>query len=482
MTRPSRRQATAKPIPIMALAVVALSALALIISPRPPSLGDESTGDRALAAQVRQAAGGGPFRGLSVALIERGTVRTAGVGVTGGPGSHPVDAATPYEIGSITKTMTGMLLADSKLPPDTPIRTLLPKVAFDDRALADATLAEYASHRAGLPRVPLSPRMLVMSYLSNIIGLDPYAGVGPGVVLGDLAGSRASEQGKVSYSNIGMASLGLALADHAGLPYGRLLRERILGPLGMTATAALGQDQALPAGRAYGSKANGMAMDPWRGDGYNPAGVGVWSTAADLAKLVKGVMDGTAPGADAATPRFQGEGKERIGYAWYTTVFGDRTVTWHNGGTGGFRGFVGFDRQAGRGVVVLGNTDGDLDPVGLRLLNADPADRTDSPPWLMLVITLILTFSPGLEAWFGTPPHELTRAVRKVLWGAFSLLLAWVVGPWAILPPVLWALGAGLLLGCAAIRWSRAPYAPSGVRTWVGLAIPAVIIGACLIL
>ncbi|WP_084960795.1 serine hydrolase domain-containing protein [Thermoactinospora rubra] len=452
-------------------AVVAVSAVAFLLSPRPPSLGPETTGDAALARAVRQAADGGAHRGLAVALIENGRIRLAGVGVTGGPASSPVSATTAFEIGSITKAMTGMLLAELKVPAGTKISELLPAVRFEHREVADATLAELASHRAGLPRVPTTPKLLALSYLFNLTGLDPYRGTGPRELLADAASASASERGQVSYSNIGMAVLGLALAESQGVPYGELLRTRILQPLGMSATAVLGPGDPLPAGRAHGSKANGMPMDPWRGHGYNPAGVGVWSTARDLAVLVKAVMDGSAPGAEAAEPRFADTPKQRVGYGWFTTDFGGRQVTWHNGGTGGFSGFAGFDRAAGRGVVVLGNTDASVDALALRLLGADPSDREDSLPILMLLVTLVLTFSPGLEAWFGRRPHELTAAASKVLWGLFSLLLAWAVGPWSILPPVAWALGAGLLAG-GVLRWRGLSFAPAGPWPWVRIAIP----------
>ncbi|MEV0233724.1 serine hydrolase domain-containing protein [Nonomuraea sp. NPDC050786] len=454
--------------------VIAASALALLVSPRTPSLGPETTGDAELARAVRQAADGGAYRGLAVALIDKGAVRLAGVGVTGGPDSAPVTASTPFEIGSVTKAMTGMLLADLKLPADTKVRELLPDAGFGQAEIGDVTLAELASHRAGLPRVPLTPKLLALSYLSNLTGVDPYAGDGPDDVLAEAAGSSLSERGKVSYSNIGMAVLGLALAKSQNMPYEELLRTRILRPLGMSSTAALPSDAPLPANRAHGSKANGMAMDPWRGDGYLPAGVGVWSTARDLATLVDAVRKGTAPGATASEPRFTDTAKQRIGYGWFTTVFGRSTVTWHNGGTGGFRSFVGFDRATGRAAVVLGNTDADVEPVALRLLGADSSDREDSPPFLMLAITLVLTFSPGLEAWWGHRPYELTAGVAKALWGVFSLVLAWVAGVWSIIPPAVWALGAGLLLA-SVLRWRGVPFAPRGARSWVRIAVPALL-------
>src|SRR5690606_18391010 len=110
------------------LAALVVAALALLIAPRPPALGPDSTGDPGLAQRVREAAGDGAHRGLSVALIENGRVTYAGVGDTGGPDPRPVDEHTSYELGSIAKTMTGMLLADlagEGLSPDTPVRELL---------------------------------------------------------------------------------------------------------------------------------------------------------------------------------------------------------------------------------------------------------------------------------------------------------------------------------------------------------------------
>lgn len=69
-----------------------------------------------------------------------------------------------------------------------------------------------------------------------------------------------------------------------------------------------------------------------------------------------------------ASARFDDEGDRRIGYGWFTTRYADREIVWHNGATSGFRAYVGFERATGRGVVVLGNTDKAVEPIGLRLL------------------------------------------------------------------------------------------------------------------
>jgi CubicO group peptidase (beta-lactamase class C family) len=128
---------------VLIAAVVTLAAIAIM--PRPAKLSDDTTGDAELAQAVRDLAGNG-HRGLSVALVEDGAVRFTGIGTTGGPDDRAVDETTGYELGSITKGMTGMLLADSGLDPDTPVADLLPQVEFGDDAIAAATLAELASH------------------------------------------------------------------------------------------------------------------------------------------------------------------------------------------------------------------------------------------------------------------------------------------------------------------------------------------------
>lgn len=88
-----------------------------------------------------------------------------------------------------------------------------------------------------------------------------------------------------------------------------------------------------------------------------------------MAALVHNLLEGTAPGLTALEPvaSFQGE-KVKIGAAWITLEHKGRTITWHNGGTGGFRSWLGLDREARVGVVILSATSASVDPYGFRLL------------------------------------------------------------------------------------------------------------------
>lgn len=372
-----------------------------------------------------------------------------------------------------------MLLADSGLDPDTPVSDLLPTVDFSDDEVANATLAELASHRSGLPRLRTTPLSFARGWVANVTGADPHGSYDRDAVLADAAAASAGGKGEVSYSNLGAAVLGLALAEHSGMPYRDLLTERILEPLGMDDTVVAATDSELPEDRAHGSRAHGLPAVPWLANGWSGAGGGMWSTAADLAVLLQALLDGTAPGADAATPRFDAGDGERIGYGWFTETVDGREITWHNGGTGGFRAWAGYDAAAGTGVVVLGNTDRPVDAVGLRLLGTDPSGA-GGPSWPQVAITLGGTLIAGLIVLANRRPDRL-GLVRDVSTGIFVLLVVRNIGSWDVIPPVIWVLGVGGFAAAAvakARRWPEVPVRLHG-RPWVRLAGAAFPVALC---
>lgn len=456
--------------------VAAIAAIGLL--PATPRLTAQQTGDADLAAAVRAAVGDPTgHRGLAVARVDGGGVRTAGLGDRDRNGA-PVTAGTPFEIGSVTKALTGMLLAErvaaGAVRPDDPLSTALPQV---EGPAAQVTLAELASHRSGLPRLALSVPDLAGLWWTNLTAENPYGGWDSARLVAAAGQEEPGDgRGTVSYSNLGMALLGQALAAQAGETYPDLLARHVLSPLGMTHTVVAGENP--PPGRAVGATAGGRLADPWVSGGYAPAGVGVWSTAEDLARLVGGMLAGTAPGAAAAMPRYTEDERSRVGYGWFTTRYGDREVVWHNGGTGGFRSYVGFERATGRGVVVLGNTDRDVEDIGLRLLGV-PDERTAasagaSPSrWVFIGIALVLPVVGGLSLLWTLRriPDRLTLA-PAVAWALLYPALGHRLGDWSTVPTWVWALGVGLsgaALFAAAYRWRAVPTI-SGVTRWRRLA------------
>lgn len=346
----------------VALALAALVALLGVLArPSPPSLSTMVTGDVVLAARSRPLLAGA-LDHVSIAVVDGSTTTYAGFGA---------DEHTEYEIGSLTKTFTAVLLADAirrgEVTADTKVGALLP---LGDVPLADVTLAELASHRSGLSAQGMQHDEALPFMLRLLRHRNPFIHDLDGV-LAIARNATLTGRGGFVYSNLGVAVLGHALAAAAHMEYARLVQERLFTPLGMADSSLPLTTDNLPSGAPSGYSAAGVAEAPWAIDGWAPAG-GVRSTTADLVRYVRALLDGTAPGMDALTPRWT-VGRQQIGYAWLTQAYAGHSVTVTNGLTGGFISTIVLDRAQQRAVIVLSNTAASVDDTAFSLLVGEDA-------------------------------------------------------------------------------------------------------------
>jgi serine-type D-Ala-D-Ala carboxypeptidase/endopeptidase len=307
--------------------------------------------------------------GLAAVLYEKGTARIVTAGVVRAGGS-PIDKDTEFEIGSITKTFTSLLLADmvvrGEASLDDAVTRYLPAAKGLSRDGKPVTLGQLATHTSGLPPMPRN--------FTPANRADPYAdydGAKLAAFLSqDLLDSAPGREYR--YSNLGAATLGYALTVSRG-GYGKVLRDRILEPLALADTT-LALTPAQQARLATGHDAKLAAVPPWQFDVFAGAG-GLRSTPADMAKYLKAAIEpATSPLAPAfmlaEAPRVDGlSGPLRIGLAWH--IMGEsRTIVWHNGQTGGFASMMAFDPAAAEGVVVLSNASIGVDDIALHLVEA----------------------------------------------------------------------------------------------------------------
>jgi len=339
---------------LLAVCAAVALAVAATVRPAPSTLPRTGAGDQELAALAREVVG--PARpALAVAAVTADGTRTAVLGAA-------PDAR--FEIGSITKGLTGLLFADmvarGEVTPTTTVGALLPVSG----PLAAVTLEQLATHRSGLPSVPGGAAAFVRGWWSTVSAGNPYPYSTAEIL--DAAARAPLDAPPGTYSNLGFA----ALAAAADRPYPQLLTERVLTPLGMTAAAVPTSPRELGPRDLSGETTGGRRADPWAGEGIAPAG-SVRADIADTARLARALLVGDAPGIDAVRPRAD-FAPDRIGWAWLSRpdpVTG-RTVVWHNGGTGGFTSFLGVDREAGVAVVVLSavGAPDETTPAGLSLL------------------------------------------------------------------------------------------------------------------
>ncbi|MEJ1177968.1 MULTISPECIES: serine hydrolase domain-containing protein [unclassified Pseudarthrobacter] len=295
---------------------------------------------------------------LAIATVLRGETTTT---VTG------VQPEADFEIGSISKAITGLLYTDAcgrgEVLPSSTLAELLP---LGDCPAGQLTLASISTHSSGLPRLPRYADMWKRSYALWRHGRNPY-----GEDLAELLAQARTVRLKSlrpRYSNLGFELLGHAVAAGAGLTFKELVAERLSTALGLTATYVPATESELGPQALTGTNRKGRRQDPWLGEALGPAG-GIRSTITDMAALARALLDGSAPGLGALEPvaTFAGPAA-RIGAAWMTLEAKGRTVTWHNGGTGGFSSWIGLDREAGSAAVLLSATTGSMDRHGFRIL------------------------------------------------------------------------------------------------------------------
>ena len=312
------------------------------------------------------------FVGLSVGMLDHDGQATVGFGRTRAEGAVP-DGRTSFQIGSVTKLFTALLLADAihrgEVTLDQPLTTLIPGVAAHPRG-QHITLVDLATHSAGLPRLPPGLRRQALTNRA-----DPYAGFTVDQLTDALRRRPKRPAGtRVRYSNFGAGVLGEALARAAGKSYHELIATRICEPLGMHDTAVhmqAGSDRI-----AAGHTRRRRPVGDWHLSALAGAGA-LRSSANDLLTFLRAHLHPDTSPLSAQVrlvvePRRRANRQLRIALGWHVL---DRKAGsswwWHNGGTGGFCSFVGIDPTTATGVVVLANSARPVDRLGVILLEAE---------------------------------------------------------------------------------------------------------------
>lgn len=321
--------------------------------------------------------------GVVVGVIDANGRRVVAAGARDAGDPRPLTGDTEFEIGSVTKVFTSLLLADmvrrGQVALDDPAAKYLPPgAALPVRNGRAISLIDLATHTSGLPRLPTN--------LTPANSSDPYADYDDAKLYAFLGGYVLPRDigATYEYSNLGAGLLGQLLARRAGTSHAALVQARIARPLGLKDTAiALSPEQT--ARLAVGHDASLAPVGYWTLDSLAGAGA-LHSTANDLLTLVAaelGYVDTPLKGAmaDQLLPRRPAGGQVQVALGWHVSPRPEGgpagEIVWHNGATGGFHSFVGFDNARGVGVVVLVNTAGDVggDDIAMHLLAGAPLSK-----------------------------------------------------------------------------------------------------------
>jgi len=310
---------------------------------------------------------------VALAIIDSSGVQYFNFGKTAQEGK-PVDENTIYEIGSISKVFTGILLAqqvlNGEINLDDDIARLLPNsISVSTMGDTKITFGHLTDHTSGFPRMP-----------------DNFAPANPNNPYADYTVDQMytfvstyqpvrSVGAEYEYSNFAQGLLGHLLAKNKNTDYEDLMVQTIAEPLEMNDTR-IEFTEGMKENLALGHSGN-KVVENW--DIPTLAGAGaIRSSSSDMAKFISANLGYTNTALHEAMelshePRHSKANGMSVGMGWHIKQGEQGDVVWHNGGTGGYRTFVGFVKETGRGVVLLTNSSISSDDIGFNLLDSGSA-------------------------------------------------------------------------------------------------------------
>jgi D-alanyl-D-alanine-carboxypeptidase/D-alanyl-D-alanine-endopeptidase len=296
--------------------------------------------------------------GYVAGIIDSNGRRLITVGQSDAQDGRPLDGDSVFEIGSITKVFTALLLADmvqrGEVALDDPVAKYLPPEgrprAFDDQPMSLLDLATYTS---GLPRMPANfhPGDAKNPYADYTV-TQLYQFVSEFSPL-YYPGSH------YEYANLGFGLLGQALALRAGRGYEELVVSRICDPLGLDdtrITLSSGMRQRLVPGHDFGLR----KTSNWDLPAFAGAGA-LRSTANDLFRFLDACQGrrqtSLAPAlATLLNVRRQTDGANLyVAAGWFVQTEHADELVWKDGGTGGYATFIGYSTRTRKAVLLLSN-------------------------------------------------------------------------------------------------------------------------------
>jgi CubicO group peptidase (beta-lactamase class C family) len=331
--------------------------------------------------------------GIVVGVIEPNGRRVVAYGTLASGDPRMLDGDTIFEIGSISKVFTSLLLADmvnrKEVALDDPAAKYVPQhVTIPERSGKSITLLDLSTHRSGLPNLPGNMK-LNLTQGQMIDAANPQALYSVDDLYDFLSGYTLPRDpgSEFEYSDLGAGLLGHLLAYRDGTDYESLIRIRITRPLSMPDT---GITLSSPAKQrmATGHRATlaPIAAKDWdRSHGLSGAGA-LRSSVNDMLTFLEAFLGyRETPLASAMKAMLEVRrpaGKIEISLGWLISSTEGREIVWHNGGTPGFRSFVGYDPRNRIGVVALANasTQTGVDDIGFHLLNPKLPLANPEPP------------------------------------------------------------------------------------------------------
>lgn len=344
-------------------------------SPTTTALPSDADIRKILSERIDTLAGREDGIGIVVGIVGPQDRRVISYGHFSHEDPRPVEGDTVFEIGSVSKVFTALLLADmvrtGEVALADPVAKYLPAgIRIPTRNGHSITLLDLATHTSGLSFMPDELPVFKNSGPAQNSDAQIYQFLARYQLTRDPGADW-------DYSNVGYWLLGQALASRAGMDLESLLRTRVFAPLKMNSTAitvspmlkarlAVGHNAVLQPARSFSSVSIYSSM---------PAAGGIVSTANDLLTFLSAGMgyersplaSSMSAMLDARRPM---NGNEQA-LGWVVMGKGDDQLIMHDGSTWGYSSYMAWDPATRVGVVVLSNQLTSVNDIGRHLLRPD---------------------------------------------------------------------------------------------------------------
>jgi CubicO group peptidase (beta-lactamase class C family) len=313
----------------------------------------DGTIHRIIEQRVQAIAGPEGGMGIVVGVLDEKGPRIIAYGDTGGADRHPLNGDTAFEIASVTKVFTALLLADMARTGELALTDSVAKYLPHSNGRS-ITLVDLATHTAGLPFMPDNLTAFLESPAASYSKSDLYGFIASRPLSDDIGS-------KWAYSNLDYWLLQEVIASRAGSEFGQVLQSRLLTPLGLRNTAATWSAELKARAAAGHDAALQPAPDIASLPVFNlmPAAGGMVSTANDLLKFLSMVMGyqdtKLAPSMAALLQTRRPAGGHEQALGWWVIGAGEDAIVFHDGGSFGFSSSLAWQPLRRVGVVVLSN-------------------------------------------------------------------------------------------------------------------------------
>ena len=334
---------------------------------------------------------------MVIGLVDSNGTQFYGYGKTSNAtNATVVNENTIFDIGSITKTFTTTILADMVnegiLKLEDPIENYLPStVKVPSYNGHKITPEDLATHTSGLPDYPSNFEASNITSYQNYTREQLYQGLS-NTTLKTVPGTH------FEYSDMGIAILGDILASKTGMPYEKLVENRILNVLGMNSTMINLSNplvSQLALGHVNGIEIPITSVNLVFPPAFAPAG-SLRSSAADMVKYLSanmGLIKTKLYDAMENTHKIRLYTNMTgvppydvyIGLGWIiTTNFGSQII-WHNGEIVGYNSIAAFNPNTQRGIVILCNTM--VQDIDIANIGFGPRDEFSKIIWKLLLLS-----------------------------------------------------------------------------------------------